>query len=132
MPQDRRAFSAAKTKPSQRTKCNRSDLSERPAVYYDDADRRQRNPGARPIRRQRSSHAPNGLRHHSNSDEFQPVQESFSNRAANAAAPSAKASRIKADGMVKANHAAKPPKSPLPRSTPSENPTWLDAGPGKN
>ena len=40
-----------------------------------------------------------------------------------AAAPSAKASRIRADGMVKPSHAARPPRSPLPRRIPSENPT---------
>ena len=49
-----------------------------------------------------------------------------------AAAPSAKANRMSADGMVKANHAASPPSRPLPRNMPSVNPTWLDAGPGRN
>ena len=57
---------------------------------------------------------------------FNPCWSPSATGPVNAAAPSAKASRIMADGMVKANHAAKPPRSPLPRSTPSENPLgWM-------
>ena len=47
-------------------------------------------------------------------------------------APSAKENRMIADGMVKANQAANPSSRPLPRKMPSVNPTWLDAGPGRN
>ena len=50
----------------------------------------------------------------------------------NEAAPMAKANMTTADGMVKANQAARPPNSPLPRRMPREKPTWLEAGPGKN
>ena len=46
--------------------------------------------------------------------------------------PIAKANRISADGMVKANQAARPPNNPLPRAMPSVKPTWLEAGPGRN
>jgi hypothetical protein len=37
----------------------------------------------------------------------------------------------KVQGMVKANHAARPPNRPLPRRMPREKPTWLEAGPGR-
>ena len=49
-----------------------------------------------------------------------------------AEALSAKATRTIAEGRVKPAHAASPPMRPLPRRTPSENPTWLEAGPGRN
>jgi len=49
----------------------------------------------------------------------------------NAVAPKAKASRIRAEGKVKAVQAASAPSAPARRS-PSAKPTWLEAGPGRN
>lgn len=50
----------------------------------------------------------------------------------NIEAVSAKMNSSMAEGRVKAVQAARPPASPLPRSTPSAKPTWLEAGPGMN
>ena len=63
---------------------------------------------------------------------FSPCRKPSAAGPVNEAAPMAKANMITAEGMVKANHAASPPNSPLPRSTPREKPTWLEAGPGRN
>ncbi len=63
---------------------------------------------------------------------FRPWSTPSAKGPVNAVAPSAKAKRMIADGMVKANHAASPPSRPLPRRMPSVKPTWLEAGPGKN
>ena len=43
----------------------------------------------------------------------------------------AKASSNRTEGSVKPHHAANPPRHPA-RSSPTENPTWLLAGPGRN
>jgi hypothetical protein len=79
-----------------------------------------------------SRHAPNGLCDDRDSDELEAVQEPFGHRPRECGAPIAKVNRIRADGMVKANHAARPPQRPLPRRMPREKPTWLEAGPGRN
>jgi hypothetical protein len=63
---------------------------------------------------------------------FRPCRKPSATGPVNAAAPIAKANRISAEGMVKANHAARPPKRPLSRRMPREKPTWLEAGPGRN
>ena len=63
---------------------------------------------------------------------FRPCRIPSASGPVKAVAPSAKAKRMRADGMVKANHAANPPSRPLPRRMPRVKPTWLEAGPGKN
>ena len=63
---------------------------------------------------------------------FSPCRKPCASGAVKRPATAANANMMTADGMVKANQAARPPRRPLPRKTPKEKPTWLDAGPGKN
>ena len=63
---------------------------------------------------------------------FRPCRMPSATGPVSAVAPIAKANRMMADGMVKANQAASPPSRPLPRRMPRVKPTWLDAGPGRN
>jgi len=63
---------------------------------------------------------------------FSPCRKPSATGPVNEAAPMAKPNMITADGMVKANQAARPPNSPLPRRTPREKPAWLEDGPGRN
>jgi hypothetical protein len=132
VPGNRRGFSLAEPKARARAERNRCDLPERSGEKYNDRNRGKRDAGTGSIGRESPSHAPDGLCHDRDGDELESVQETFGNRSSECGCADSKGEQNQGRGMVKANHAARPPNSPLPRRTPREKPTWLEAGPGRN
>lgn len=76
-------------------------------------------------------HAPDCLGNDGNGDDFNPCNHPASAAGSKAPSPNAKAMSARADGMVKPNQAATPPRSRA-RAMPTAILTWLLAGPGKN
>src|SRR5271157_1520871 len=77
VPRQGSRFATAQAKTRDRAEGNRGDLPERPRKNDDDSDSGQRDHRPRAIRRERSRHAPDSLRHHGDGHELKPVQESF-------------------------------------------------------
>jgi hypothetical protein len=102
---------------------DRSDLPERSGEKYNDRNRSKRGARAGAIGCEGSRHAQMACATTATATSLRPCRKPSAIGPLNAAAPIAKANRIRAEGIVKANHAARPPKRPWPRRMPREKPT---------